>query len=151
MKKMMLTCGLVAMLALTGLGCSTTAKSAPSATAPELDLADLARDEFVVMDTIEGSGKVTQVLMFTFPMKMKRGSLGGNVTATSNPLAALLGFQSITDKALGMAQYEVLAQGANADSVVPFSTTVETSGIPFLFRRAVATAKAKAIRVKADE
>ena len=49
-----------------------------------------------------------------------------------------------------MALYDVLAQVPSADAVLPMSATVESKGIPFLFKEHTATVKAKSVRIKTD-
>ena len=155
MTKKMIICLLAACLILPVMGCSTTTKQSPAAAIDGIDLQELPRNEFVIMDTVEGSGKVQKICGITLPFKLKAGHIANYAVAQPAPsaLAAIFPFlagASIGDKARAMAVYDVLAQVPNADAIVPLSSTVEVSGFPIFYKVATGTAKGKSLRIKTD-
>lgn len=156
-KRMVFVYLLSAALIMAGLGCTSTIKKEPGVSLGGIQLAKLTRSQYSILDTVEGTGKTVTVLwLFRFPWSQKLGysewASGVENPGLSQAMGSALDslVRSGQKKAAAMAMYNAIAQAPNADAVLPLRSTVETTGIPFLFRVNTATVKAKSIRVKTD-
>jgi hypothetical protein len=136
-------------------GCTTTTKKHPGVGIGSLHMAALERNEYAIMDTVEGAGKTTTVLgIFKFPLNRQTGYTlwagGGEAPPPALSGGGFFARRTGVNQASAMAFYNVLAQVPNADAVMPTISTVETTGIPFLIRTHTATVKGKAVRIKTD-
>ncbi len=134
-------------------GCTTSVKSDPGVSISGLTLQTLERDEFEILDRVEGTGRTTTILgLITLPFNRQAGyvSTQGVLPIPPGPLATLTGSSRVY-KAQRMALYNALAQVPEADVVLPTKATIEISSvIPFIIKVQTATVAGKAIRVKTD-
>ena len=134
--------GTILVVSLLG-GCATDGRQQAGIGLKHMELNELKRHEYQVIDTVEGVGVTRTVLGFTFPLfKQKLGWAGtdsGNTRLTGSTFAS------------GRAMYDALGKVPDADAVFTVSKTAERRGIPLLFHTDTATVKIKAIRIKSDE
>jgi hypothetical protein len=161
---------LFALILVGGLGCSLTmmTKQAPGMHVSGLSLAELSRDQYVILDSVEGTGEV-KCWFKNFACKPKDVQLGhigsyagggemesaaGGAAAGVKALVGAAGLGGAAmmasgDKAYKMALYSALVKAPDADFVLPTSSTVSVKGT-FLHTTHTATVRGKSVRLKSD-
>lgn len=134
--------GAVLVISLLG-GCATDGRQQADFGLGNMELNELKRHEYQVIDTVEGVGVTRTILGWTFPLLNRKAGWTGSVSGDPDPTRAGL--------AKGRAMYDALGKVPDADAVFTVSETVERRGVPILFRVDTATVKIKAIRIKSDE
>ncbi|NQU44420.1 hypothetical protein HQ520_14110 [bacterium] len=139
---------LLILLASIGLiagltGCRATVSKMTVMETPTLEFAGLERDQYEILDTVEGHG-MTARLFFLIPIGDKEfGYLSPHPTATSPPFGA-------RRSAMAAATYDALSKVQEADMILPLSFTTSRSGIPFIYQKWRSKVKGKAVRIKSD-
>lgn len=147
---------LTAALALAGLllltGCASIARSAPGIGVGPIELEELARDEYVVLDSTTGSYETVHFLCFHNRMFSRRevGTVGFGFRATtvSFPWSLLVALGTPSD--VGGAIFDAMTKMPEAEAVIPLTIETESSGLPPIFWTTKATVKGKAIKIKSD-
>lgn len=134
--------GTVLVVSILG-GCATNGRQQSGIGLRNMELNELKRHEYQVIDTVDGIGVTRTVLGLTFPLFKKKLGWTGADTRSRRPAPSAF--------ASGRAMYDALGKVPTADAVFTVSKTVERRGVPFLFRTDTATVKIKAIRIKSDE
>ena len=135
--------GLLLVLALLTCGCSSTRSRMPLDGVKMLQLEKLGRDEFVILDTVEGSGTVGRVFCF---------KTGDDHFAYVTPYGqSAVGIFSgpWAQDAVSAATYKALSKVPDADLILPMTTSASRTGI-WCFNSEKATVRGKAIRIKSD-
>jgi len=137
---------LVGVAVLTGSllpGCTITHSKAPEEGVYSLHLQTLRRSEFSILDTVEGQGEVGKFLCLFRTGDRKFGHVGGSTVGGLFPLPP-------GRNAVAAATYDALEKVPDADYILPLTTTVTRSGLPFCFWTEKATVRGKAIKIKSD-
>lgn len=162
-KKCFVRCALffvLGLLALSALGCSTSMDKMTLANVSGVNLAPLAREQYEVLDTVEGSGKVTYFLclpavsyflnggdnflyVFTF------GDKQFGYATESAAAVGLFGLKTRTDS-VAAATYDALSKVKAADLLLPLSSRTSKTGLPGLYVTMRSTVRGKALRIKTD-
>lgn len=131
------------LLLLMLAGCQSTISKMTQMGVNVLTMEDLDRDEYVILDTVEGHGRVTRVLyIFTF------GDKQFGYTSYSGLAANFLGTRDRS--ALSAATYDALSKVKSADVILPLSSTTSQTGFPILWSTTRSSVRGKAIRIKTD-
>ena len=145
-----------AALALAGLlvltGCASIARSAPGIGVGPIELEELARDEYVVLDSATGSYETVHFLFFHNRMHSRHeiGTVGFGVRAATLPfpLTVLAALRGPCD--VGGAMFDAMTKTPEAEAFIPLTIETESFGLPPIFWTTRATVKGKAIKIKSD-
>lgn len=164
--KKVLSLGLVVVMAMAvGLGCVSLNKQAPGMGLGPIQFKELERNQYVVMDTVEGSAEVKVFLwVFEVPLDKQIGYVGsyqgaaqagaGGVLAgilSRIPIIGGAGGGISSNKAYLAAMYNALGKVPDADAILPTSSQVEIKSVlAGLVKIHKATVKGKAIKIKTD-
>ena len=148
--------GLVS-LAMVGMivssGCSYTKQRAPGVGLYGLMMEELCRQDYVILDTVEGKGSVTRILWFITLGDDQFGFVGNEGLGGPTFFQALASiFVGQPRDARAAATYDALSKLPEADTFLPMTRTASTTGLPGFFEGLYsvteATVRGKALRVK---
>ena len=139
-------------------GCSFSHQNAPGAGLSGLTMEGLCRQDYTILDTVEGSGKVTRVLGFdTGDNQFGYIGAGGPGSAGEPGLAGF--FRAFAAALTGpprdagsAAVYDAMSKVPQADTFLPMTRVVSTSGLPGIFGNIYSVQQArvrgKAVKIK---
>ncbi len=112
---------------------------------PILELAEVPRSQYQIIDTVEGNGQVTTILCLfkTGDSQFGYSGFGGG---SGGMLAAL----AAPRNAAAAATYDAISKVPEADVLMPLTTTASYSGFGCLYRKERATVRGKAIKIKSS-
>jgi len=159
----------VAFLAMVVTGCKSYYQSGSGLNVYGLEMEPLKRNEYKVLETTEGTGKVIRVLFMTFGEDMARRSSGLNRGMTAGmgtsfggtsltggasliefllaPITGLFGPPDSTQAAL----YHALENAEGADALLCPRVKTEVFSFPLIFCISTSTVKARAVQVIRDK
>ena len=143
-------------------GCSYTTQKSPQLGLFGLQLEKLCRTDYEVLETVEGTGSVTTVFGFKtgdnqFGFVGNEGlppaeGLGGIFNTVGALFKGLREFVFGPDRtAVPAAVYDAMTKIPEADSFLPMSRTMSTTGLPgflgFFYSKQEASVRGKAIKI----
>lgn len=142
---------MLVIVAILAAGCATSSRESAGIGIGNMQLADLKRHEYQVLDTVEGQGKVTKVLGIGGPLFSKqwgwtRQSSGWAFGIQDGIFSGIKGGY----RASASAMYNALGKIPNADAFYTMSKTLEYRGFKPFYWTYTAKVKGKAIRIKPD-
>jgi len=146
------TLALAGFLILTG--CASISRSAPGIGVCPIELEELARNEYVVLDSATGSQETTHFLLVFHSRMFSRQEVGtvgfgAQAMTLACPLSLLGAFWAPSD--VNGAIFDALTKMPEAEAVIPLTIETESSGFKPIFWRTRATVKGKAIKIKSDK
>ena len=140
-------------------GCSFSHQTMPGSGLWGLGMEELCRQDYTVLETVEGSGTVTRILgfdtgdsQFGYVGRAGPDSGGGFLEAWRLFLSAFFGPPRDAGAA---AAYDAMSKIPQADTFLPMTRTISTSGLPGIFGNIYsvqqATVRGKSIKIRSGD
>lgn len=131
-------------------GCSGIHKQVPDASWTEYASPQLSRNDYVVLERVEGEATTTSFLFGIVQIIDDKLQIFW-IKFFEDEYAVESGYlTSFRDRTIDRAYFKTLAKSPDADAMLKRTITIEESGIPFIYNTETVRCAGKAIKIKTD-